>query len=104
MDRIATFQQFIEQRPDDPFPVYGLAMEHKNRGDLQAAHEVFDQLFRKFPDYVPLYLMSGNTLEALGRPEDAATMYEKGIEVSASKGDQHAKSELEAALAQLRDS
>jgi tetratricopeptide (TPR) repeat protein len=104
MDRIATFKQFVSERPDDPFPLYGLAMEHKNGGDLEAAGEVFEQLARKFPEYVPLYLMSGSTLEALGRQQDAADVYRRGIEMSGSKGDQHAKSELETALAQLDDS
>jgi tetratricopeptide (TPR) repeat protein len=104
MDRIATFKQFIAERPDDPFPLYGLAMEHKNQGDLDAAVEVFAQLLRKFPEYVPLYLMYGNSLEVLDRQTEAADMYRKGIEVSGSKGDTHAKGELEAALAQLDDS
>ena len=34
MDRLAMLQQFVAQRPDDPFARYGLAMELKKRGLL----------------------------------------------------------------------
>ena len=37
MDRLAQLQKFIAGRPDDPFPRYALALEHKSRGDLAAA-------------------------------------------------------------------
>lgn len=100
MDRIATFQSFIERSPADPFPRYGLAMEHKRRGELDAAWTVFAELMSKFPGYVPAYLMAGGTLAALGRRDEAADVYRRGIE-AASTGDPHAKRELEAALAEL---
>src|SRR5881397_455994 len=67
MDRIATFRSFISKTPTDPFPRYGLAMEHKTRGELTEAWTVFSELIEKFPDYVPTYLMAGSTLVALGR-------------------------------------
>ena len=104
MDRIATFTSFIEQSPDDPFPRYGLAMEHRKQGDLEQAQTVFDELQRKFPEYVALYLMSGNNLHSLGRTEDAAAMYRSGIEVCGRVGNSHAKGELAEALAELGDS
>jgi hypothetical protein len=37
----------------------------------------------------------------LGRVEDARDMYQKGIETTSRTGDQHTKSELEAALDML---
>ena len=101
MDRVAAFLQFIADRPDDPFPRYGLAMEHKAQGRLDEAQAVFDELARKFPDYVPLYLMSGNNLATLGRVREAAEIYRTGMDVSARCGDNHARSELVEALADL---
>jgi len=41
MDRIDTFKSFIARAPADPFPRYGLAMEHRTRGDLTAAWSAF---------------------------------------------------------------
>jgi tetratricopeptide (TPR) repeat protein len=101
MDRIATFRSFISKSPTDPFPRYGLAMEHKGRGELAEAWTVFEELLGKFPDYVPTYLMAGGTLVALDRKAEAADTYRKGIEVAQRRGDQHARRELEAALAEI---
>ena len=101
MDRIATFQSFISRSPTDPFPRYGLAMEYKGAGRLDDAWAAFQELVEKFPDYVPTYLMAGGTLEALGRPEEAAAIYRTGIEVAGRRGDLHARKELETALAAL---
>ena len=101
MDRIATFRSFISKSPTDPFPRYGLAMEHKGRGELAEAWTVFEELLQKFPDYVPTYLMAGGTLVALDRKDEAATIYRQGIEVATRRGDQHARRELEAALSEI---
>jgi len=100
MDRIASFKSFIDRSPQDPFPRYGLAMEHKGRGELDQAWAVFVELMTRFPDYVPTYLMAGGTAVALGRKEDAISAFQKGIEVATRRGDQHARRELEQALAE----
>lgn len=101
MDRIGTFKSFIVRTPADPFPRYGLAMEHKGQGQLAEAWAVFSDLLETFPEYVPTYLMAGGTLVALGRRGEAADIYRRGIEVAGKKGDSHAKGELETALAEL---
>jgi tetratricopeptide (TPR) repeat protein len=102
MDRISTFKSFIQRSPADPFPRYGLAMEHKSRGDLAEAWGAFSELLEQFPDYVPTYLMAGGTLVALGRRDEASDVYRRGIEAASKKSDSHAQRELEAALAELR--
>lgn len=101
MDRLASFRSFISSSPADPFPRYGLAMEHKGRGELAEAWTVFEELLAKFPDYVPTYLMAGGTLVALGRKDQAADVYRTGIETATRRGDQHARRELESALAEI---
>lgn len=101
MDRIATFKSFIARTPTDPFPRYGLAMEHRTRGDLAEAWTAFSELLDKFPDYVPTYLMAGGTLAGLGRKDEAAAVYRRGVEVASRKGDPHARGELESALGEL---
>lgn len=102
MDRIDTFKSFIQRSPTDPFPRYGLAMEHRSRGQLAEAWVVFEELLAQFPDYVPTYLMAGGTLVGLGRRDEAGGVYRRGLEVAAKKGDQHAHGELETALAELQ--
>ena len=101
MDRIASFRSFISKSPRDPFPRYGLAMEHKGRGEHAEAWAVFEELIAKFPDYVPTYLMAGGTLLSLGRKDDASAIYRQGIDVATRRGDQHARRELQDALAEI---
>jgi len=101
MDRIVTFQSFIARAPDDPFPRYGLAMELRTRGDVDAAIREFVTLMDRFPDYVPTYLMAGNTLAEVGRVDDAKDAYRRGLAAAERKADRHAASELEGALAAL---
>jgi tetratricopeptide (TPR) repeat protein len=104
MDRIATFKSFIARAPADPFPRYGLAMEHRTRGDLAEAWAVFSELLKDFPDYVPAYLQAGGTLTGLDRKAEAGNVYRRGIEVATRKGDPHARGELESALNELEPS
>ena len=101
MDRIATFRTFIAQRPDDPFPRYGLAMELRGQGQLGLAIEAFNELATKWPDYVPTYLMAGTALVESGNAEGARSMFERGIEAARRRSDNHALSELQTALAGL---
>lgn len=101
MDRVATFKTFISQKPGDPFPRYGLAMEYKGTGRLAEAWETFRELLELFPDYVPSYLMAGGTLVALGETEKAREIFQRGIETAGRKGDLHARKELESALAEI---
>jgi tetratricopeptide (TPR) repeat protein len=104
MDRIATFKSFIARSPGDPFPRYGLAMEHRTQGDLAQAWTTFSELLESFPDYVPTYLMAGGTLAGLGRKDEAAAIYRRGVEVATRKGDLHARGELESALNEIESS
>jgi len=101
MGRIEQLRQFIAQKPDDPFPRYGLALELRNAGRLEEARQVFAELSLSFPEYVPAYLHAGNVLVQLGKRVEGAEMLRKGIEAAGKKSDLHARSELEAALAAL---
>lgn len=101
MDRVATFKSFIDKKPDDPFPRYGLAMEYRNTGKYKQAQAVFDALLEKFPDYLAAYLMAGDNLVSLEHPDDARKVYQDGIKTALKHNDDHTKSELEAALAAL---
>lgn len=99
--RLATFQKMVEQRPDEPFARYSLAMSYRTLGRADDAAREFQELLRRKPDYVPAYLMLGQTLEMLGRLGDAARVYGDGITAAAGK-DEHARSELGQALEVLK--
>jgi predicted Zn-dependent protease len=101
MDRLVALRDFVTRSPDDPFPRYGLAMELVNRGLLHEACQAFQELVDRLPDYVPTYLMYGNTLAAAGDRARAAEIYRTGADVAQRKGDAHARGEILAALADL---
>ena len=96
--RLETLKSLSAQNPQDSFLRYGLAMEYKNAGDLESALREFQALMDANPDYCATYFHAGQTLERIGRAEEARAAYEKGIEVTTRKGDEHARSELQGAL------
>jgi predicted Zn-dependent protease len=100
--RLEAFKKLVQDRPDEPFARYSLAMAYRSLGDAVAAAAEFEALARLRPEYVPTYLMMGQVLEAIGRGEDAARAYEGGIAAAARQGNDHARSELEQALEVLR--
>jgi tetratricopeptide (TPR) repeat protein len=91
-------KEMVSQKPSDAFLRYGLAMEYRNGGDLEGAVREFRAIIDANPDYSPAYFHGGQTLERLGRPDEARALYETGVEVTRRKGDQHALSEMQAAL------
>ncbi len=99
--RLETLQEFLAANPDDAFVRYGLAQEYLRGNEAEKSLEQFRELLRLTPNYVPAYYHTGQTLEKLGRREEAREIYRQGIEVSGRAANLHAKSELEAALGLL---
>lgn len=99
--RLESLKSLVAQNPQDSFLRYGLAMEFRNSGDLESAMSEFQSLMRDNPDYAAAYFHAGQTLERLGRLDDARAVYQQGIEVTTRKGDAHARSELQGALEML---
>ena len=91
----------VAQNPTDAFARYGLAMELVKTGALEDAVAEFHALLEHNPNYAAAYFHGGQVLEKVGNLEQARALYEKGIEVTARTGDQHARSELQAALDML---
>ena len=99
--RAEVLKSMVEQDPANAFGRYGLAMEYVNSGELESAAQQFQALLEHNPNYAAGYFHGGQTLEKLGRTEDAKNLYRRGIEVTRASGDGHARSELEGALARL---
>jgi len=94
-------EEFLATHPQDAFARYGLAMECANQGDSDAAITNFEKLLAENPNYVAGYFQYGQFLARLSRTADAKRTLGHGIEAARRTGDQHAGSEMEAALAQL---
>lgn len=96
--RLDLLKNMVAQNPTDSFARYGLAMEWARSGNLQQAMEEYRGLLAVNPDYAAAYYHGGQTLEKLGRVEDARVLYREGIEATTRTGDLHTRSEIEAAL------
>jgi predicted Zn-dependent protease len=94
-------EEFIAAKPNDPFSRYGLALECMNAGDGPAAELHFRNLVAGHPDYVATYYQFAQFLIRNARAGEAREILRSGIAVALKKGDDHARSEMEAALAEL---
>ncbi len=98
MNRLEVLRSLVAQNPADAFARYGVAIELVNIGKPDEAVEEFRQLLVANPNYAAAYFHGGQTLEKLGRVEEARAMYEQGIAVTSRTGDAHTRSELQGAL------
>jgi predicted Zn-dependent protease len=94
-------EEFVAAKPNDPFSRYGLALECMNAGDSPAAEQHFQNLVTQHPEYIATYYQFAQFLIRNTRPGEARQILTTGIAVARKKGDEHARSEMEAALAEL---
>jgi len=94
-------EDFVAAKPGDAFARYGLAMECVNSGDAPAADKHFNALLSSHPEYVAGYFQYGQFLAKSGRAEEARSTLTTGISTARRTGDEHARSEMETALAEL---
>jgi predicted Zn-dependent protease len=102
MDRLAMLQEILGQNPNDAFARYGLALEYVNQGQTETALAEFSRLLQDNPDYTAGYQMAAQTLMKAEREEEAREMIDKGIACAIRTRNQHARSEMEAMLDELR--
>ena len=97
-NRLEILKNLVAQNPNDSFARYGLAMACASAGDHAQAVEEYRKLLEINPNYVAAYYHGGQSLEKLGKPDEAREMYRRGIQASTQAGDLHTRSELEAVL------
>ena len=98
--RLEILKQLLEQDPNSLLARYGLAMEYVNLGQLDDAIAAFEGVLKTNPQYSAAYFHGGQTLEKLGRLDDARAWYRNGVERTQ---DAHARAEMQAALDILGD-
>ena len=93
--RIELLEQLLAQDPKSLLALYGLAMEYVKQNHLEQAIKQFEAVITVDPNYSAAYFHGGQTLEKLGRLDEAREYYRRGIAVAR---DPHARGELQAAL------
>ena len=99
LTRRQKLEALLSESPNDPFLIYGLAMDDWSHGRPEQALAGLRQVLQVDPDYVAAYLQQGQILVASSRPAEAVAILKVGIDVANRIGDAHAASEM-AGLAQ----
>jgi tetratricopeptide (TPR) repeat protein len=100
-DRLERLLALLETDPEDAFCLYGIAQEHANRGDHDAAVGWYERAAAADPNDGYIHYHRARSLEALDRRDDAITAVRAGLEAAARGGDAHARAELSALLDEL---
>ena len=91
----------LARQPDDPFLLYGVAMEFKKAGANSEALDYFGRVLQRDPNYCYAYYQQAQVHESLGDADAARRSLRAGLEAAARSGDEHARSEIETALEAL---
>jgi len=100
-ERMQQIRALLAEDPADPFLRYGLALEYAGQGDDQTAATHFRDLIAASPDYVPAYLMLGQTLVRLGHDDEAKDTLRRGVAAAARTRNEHAQGEMQVLLDSL---
>ena len=100
-ERLTQLLKMLEREPTDPFLLYGVAMEHKKAGRAPDAIEFFERTIAADAGYCYAYHQKGLVHESTGDVEAAKSAYRAGVAAATKKGDEHARSEIQAALDML---
>ena len=98
--RIQQLEGFVNEDPNDPFNLYALALEH-SKADGRKAIDIFNQLLKNHPDYVPTYYQLGKLYIDFSENEKALEVFDSGIRISTDKKDYKALRELQSARQEL---
>ncbi len=97
-ERVEALKSILELDGGNALARYGLAMEYVKAGYLEEAVAEFRALVSSHPEHVYGYFHGGQTLEKLGRTDEARQIYSDGIAAANRAGDKHGRSELQSAL------
>jgi tetratricopeptide (TPR) repeat protein len=97
-DKLQKLHLMLQRQPNDPFLLYGVAMEHKKASELPQAIEFLDRVISSDPNYCYAYFQKGQIYEMSGAPDAARRAYNEGITAAQRAGDAHAQSEIQGAL------
>ena len=96
LERIALLKQFIEEEPSNPFNKYALAMEYYEE-DPSESLPLIQSLLDKNPEYLPTYFKAAHLLWENEEWDEAEEVFQKGIKLAETQGDQKTLLELKSA-------
>ena len=100
-NRLEGLLKFYEKDPNDPFVLYGLALEYMSENRVEKAEEFFLILLKQHPDYVAAYLQYAQLKEKEYKIDEAKDLYRRGIKAANKSGDIKSAKEMEDFLDEL---
>jgi len=100
-EKLSKLQAMLEKQPNDPFLLYGIAMEYKKMNEPTKAIAFLDRCIAADRNYCYAYFQRGQICETTGDLDAAKRSYNDGIAAAKRAGDAHAQSEIEGALQTL---
>lgn len=100
MNRLDYLIQLHKEQPDDPFLLYGMALEYK-KTDSSETGLCFDKLLGSFPDYLASYYQAAEYFAEKGFYEKALNIYDRGIHLATSLNKMKTLAELKNAKQNL---
>lgn len=100
LSRLDLLKEYYRSEPNDPFIIYGLAMEYWKTDKVKAKY-YFKILLRDHPDYLATYYQAGHLYEELEEEERAKETYRKGISLAKRLNNEKTERELNNALQEL---
>ena len=100
MNRLDYLLELHQEQPNDPFLVYGIALEYK-KIDSNETSIYFDLLLNSFPDYLATYYQAAEYFAEKGSHEKAFEIYDKGISLATSLNEMKTLAELKNAKQNL---
>ncbi len=98
---IEKLESFLKIDPKDTFTRFALALEYVKLNNLDKSCDLFEEIVVDDPNYVGTYYHLGGLYKKMNRTEDAIYTFRQGMEIAKKTGDQHALSEIQAALLEL---
>lgn len=92
-ERLSKLLDYYNQNPNDPFIIYGIALEYSEE-NADEALKFYNILLDNHPEYLPTYYHAAALLAELEITDRAEEVYIKGIALAEKKNDQHTLKEL----------
>jgi tetratricopeptide (TPR) repeat protein len=99
-DRLEALQAFLKETPDDPFLLYGVAIEYLQIEEDKGV-SLLEELLQSHPQYLPTYYKTAEVFVEREQYERAKEVYEAGIKLATQIGDNKILSELKSAYQNL---
>jgi tetratricopeptide (TPR) repeat protein len=81
-NRLEEIIRMVKEDPNDPFLLYALALEYHKIENDKKTEEIYNQLLKKFPEYLPTYYQAAHFFWRKGQVEKARSVFLRGIELA----------------------